>query len=587
MKKVKMISKVISALAISSLLLSACSAGNKTSTKPASKVDASAFPLKMKNDNKSIQGGILKYGLISDTAFEGKLNANYAESSPDFDVLQFFDEQLLGTDVNYMYDQSGAATYKLSNDNKTITIKIKDNVNWSNGDPVTAEDLEYTYLVVGNKNYTSVRYDSLMQQVVGMADYHAGKTDKISGIKIIDPKTISITFIQANPSLLTGLNTNPMPKKYLANVPIAKLVSSDQIRKHPIGFGPFKIKKIVPGESVEFEAYKGYWKGAPKLDGVLLKVVNPTVATASLQNGDLDIADFPAEQIDKARSLKNIEILGKVDLAYDYIGFKLGHYDAKKELNVMDNPKFQDKRVREAMAYAIDTKAIGDKMYRGLRFAANTVIPPSFPKYWDKDVKGFTQDVKKAKKLLDEAGYKDTNGDGYREDPNGKPFVINFLAKSGSDIAEPLAQLYLQDWRAIGLNAQLVDGRLAEMNSFYDRVEKDDPKVDVFAGAWGTGSDPDPSGLWSKDAMFNYQRWTNAENDTLLQEGISPKAFDNKYRVDVYNKWQQLIHDEVPMIPTLYRYATVGVNKRVKGWDLTNGKNYLPNVSLTSENPVK
>jgi peptide/nickel transport system substrate-binding protein len=515
------------------------------------------------------------------------LNSDYWEGQPDSEILQFFDEPLLGTDENFMYDQSGAATYKLSNDNKTITLKIRDNVNWQNGDPVTAEDLEYTFLVIGSKKYTGIRYDSIMQQMVGMADYHAGKADKISGIQIIDPKTISLTFTQANPSLLTGLWTYPLPKKYLANVPIDKLVSSDQVRKAPIGFGPFKVKKIIPGESVEFEAYKGYWQGAPKLDGVLLKVVNPTIATASLQNGDLDVADFPAEQIDKARSLKNIEILGKVDLAYDYIGFKLGHYDAKKELSVMDNPKFQDKRVREAMAYAIDTKEIGEKLYKGLRFAANTVIPPSFPKYRDKDVKGFTKDVKKAKELLDEAGYKDVNGDGFREDPNGKPFVINFLAKSGSDIAEPLAQYYLQAWKAIGLNAQLVDGRLAEFNSFYDRIEKDDPKVDVFAGAWGTGSDPDPSGIWANNAQFNYPRWINPENDKLLQEGISPKAFDNKYRVDVYNKWQQLIHDEVPMIPTLYRYATVGVNKRVNGWDLTNGKNFIPNVSLNSENPVK
>jgi peptide/nickel transport system substrate-binding protein len=586
MSKVKKISKVLSALAVSSLLLSACSSGSKTSS-TTTKVDASKFPIVSKSDKKSIKGGILKYGLIADSPFEGKLSTVFYDGQPDFEVLQFFDESLLGADKNYVFDQSGAATYKLSDEDKTITIKIRDNVNWHNGDPVTAEDLEYSYLVIGSKKYTGVRYDTLMQQIVGMEDYHAGKTDKISGIKIIDPKTISITFKQASPSLLTGLWAYPLPKKYLGNVPIDKLVSSAQIRKAPIGFGPFKIKKITPGEAVEFEAYKDYWKGAPKLNGVLLKVVNPTIATASLENGDIDVAQFPTDQYEKAKSLKNIQLVGKTDLYYGYIGFHLGHYDAKKELNIMDNPKLQDKHLRQAMAYAIDTKAIADKLYKGLKFPATTVIPPSLPQYHDKDIKGYTLNVKKAKNLLDEAGYKDKNGDGLREDPNGKPFKLNYLAMSGSDTAQPLSQYYIQSWNKIGLDVQLVDGRLHEFNSFYDMLEKDDSKVDIFGGAWGVGSDPDPSGLWSKDAQYNFPRWINDENNKLLEDGNSPASMDIKHRVETYNKWQELLQDEVPVIPTFYQYQVFGVNDRVKGWDLTNGKNYLSDVSVTSKNPVK
>lgn len=82
---------------------------------------------------------------------------------------------------------------------------------------------------------------------------------------------------------------------------------------------------------------------------------------------------------------------------------------------------------------------------------------------------------------------------------------------SGSDTSEPLSQYYLQSWRKIGLDAQLVDGRLHEFNSFYNMIEKDDPKVDVFAGTWGSGYDPDPSWLWLKDAQYNFIRWVNPD----------------------------------------------------------------------------
>ncbi|MGM9988354.1 MAG: oligopeptide ABC transporter substrate-binding protein [Bacillaceae bacterium] len=583
---------LFSVLTTAALLLSACSGDSKPASKPAGKADTSAFAVKVKNDKEDIKGGTLKVGLISDTPFEGILNKIFYEGDPDWQVLTWFDEDLLSVDENWVFDQDGAATYELSSDNKTITIKIKDNVKWHNGDPVTASDLEYTYLVIGHPKYEGVRYDTQMTKIVGMEEYHAGKAQNISGVKVEDDKTISITFKEANPSVLTGLWTTPLPKKYLGNVPVDKLVESDQVRKAPIGFGPFKIKKITPGEAVEFEAFNEYWAGKPKLDGVLLKVVNPQIATASLENGDIDIASISADQYDKAKSLKNIQVLGEIDLAYDYIGFKLGHWDAKTRTSVMDNPKFADKRLREAMAYALNTEQVGEKLYKGLRYPANTVLPPSFPKYYAKDVKGFTYDKDKANKLLDEAGYKDTNGDGLREDPNGKEFKINFAARSGGDIAEPLAKYYIQAWKDVGLDVQLLDGRLHEFNSFYDRVEKDDPKIDIYAGSWGTGSDPDQSGIWSKSAPFNYLRWVDDKNEELLQKGISPEAFEEKYRVDVYKEWQQYVHDEVPLIPTLFRYELIGVNNRVKGYDVTPGKaspgrGPIHEISLTNEESEK
>ena len=90
-------------------------------------------------------------------------------------------------------------------------------------------------------------------------------------------------------------------------------------------------------------------------------------------------------------------------------------------------------------------------------------------------------------------GYKDTNGDGIREDKNGKPLKINFAAMQGSSTQEPTVQFFLQQWKAIGLDVQLVTGRLIEFNSFYEKIENDDPEIDAYMGGWSTGSNPRPN----------------------------------------------------------------------------------------------
>ncbi|MGG3469823.1 oligopeptide ABC transporter substrate-binding protein [Neobacillus pocheonensis] len=574
MKK-KYLFKLFSFMALLVLVLSACSnstggSGKKTETsngKP--KENIGNFPLVVKNDKNAINDGSLTYGLVSDTPFEGTLNYAFYDGNPDFLVLQFFDEPLFSTNGDYEYTNDGAATYEMSKDNKTITVKIKDNVNWTDGKPVTAQDYEYSFLVIGNKDYTGVRYgDAIIQSIVGMNEYHEGKAQNISGIKIIDDKTLSITFTQANPSLLTGLWPYALPKHYLGDVAIKDLAKSDKIHKDPIGFGPFKIKKMVPGESVEYERNDDYYAGKPKLKSVVLKVVNPKVILQSMKKGEVDIAEYPVDQYAAAKGSKNFQFLGKIDLAYSYIGFKLGHWDADKGINVMDNPKFQDKRLRQAMAYALDQKSVGDKIYNGLRFPATSLIPPSFPSWSSNNANPIGYDPAKAKKLLDEAGYKDVDGDGLREDPKGEKFHINFLAMSGGDAAEPLAKFYIQSWKNVGLDVSLNDGRLAEFNSFYDMVQNDDPKVEVFQAAWSTGTDVDPYGLYGKDVPFNFSRFISEKNDQLLADGHSEKAFDHDYRKKAYEDWQKFMNDEMPVIPTLFRSVITSVNNRVTDYSV-------------------
>src|SRR5699024_7523777 len=279
----------------------------------------------------------------------------------------------------------------------------------------------------------------------------------------------------------------------------------------------------------------------------------------------VDMAEFPADQYPDYYEMSNVKFLGVVDLAYSYIGFKLGDWD-KEEGKVNYKPdemKMGNKDLRTAMWYAVDNNAVGEQFYHGLRWAGTTLVDPAHKKFHNDEIEAPTYDPEKAKELLDEAGYVDTNDDGFREDPDGEELVINFASMSGGEVAEPMAKYYMQAWEEVGLNVELIDGRLLEFNSFYDRVGQngdDDPEIDVYAGAWGTGFDIDPTGLYSENELFNFSRYHSDENDELLEKGVSQDAFDIEYRNDVYDEWQEFMVEEVPVFPTLYRANVEAVN---------------------------
>lgn len=542
------------------------------------------------NEGEAIDGGTVTFGLVSDTVFEGTLNWNFYSGAPDAEILEWFDEGLLTWDENYVYTNDGAATYEVSEDGRTFTFEIGDNVNWHDGEPVTAEDWQFAHEVIGHPDYDGPRYNSDFTNIEGMEAYNSGEADSISGIEVIDDKTLSITYIESTPSLLTGsIWSYPLAKHIFGDMAVADISSSPEVRENPIGFGPFKVDSIVPGESVTLSKNEDYWRGEPNLDGVTIKVIGSSTVVQELETGGVDlISEFPVDQFPDNAEMSNVEYLGAIDRAYTYIGFKLGTWDAESNTVAYDpEAKMGDVALRQAMWHAVDNTAVGERFYNGLRWNATTLIPPSHPEFHDESNEGRTYDPEVANQLLDEAGYIDTDDDGFREDPEGNPLEINFISMTGGDTAEPLAQYYVQSWEAVGLNVNL---EMLEFNSFYDRVGnggEDDPNVDVFQAAWGVGIDVDPSGLYGANAIYNFARWENEENERLLEAGRSEEAFDLGYRQEVYNEWQQLMVDEVPVFPTLYRAVLSPVNDRVLNYAIGDGTEiYLNELAVSQETPV-
>lgn len=522
------------------------------------------------------QGGKVTYGFTE--PFKGVLEQGLYSGEDDANILDLMTDPLVDTN-DELEPEPGIADYEIDEEQNTITFTIKDGINWHDGEPLVSEDIEYAYEVLADPDYEGDRYSNV-EMIEGAQEYQDGDTDEISGLDIKDDQTIEVTLNDLAPNSIDELWSYPMPKHYYEDIDVADLEDSDEVRKEPIGTGPYKVTKIVPGEMVELEKNDDYWKGEPNLDGVVYKVIDASLASGALENGEVDILAAPASQYEEVEELDNVELHEEPELSYSYIGFKLGHWDKKKKENVMDNDKFEDRKLRQAMAYAINRQGMLDSFSNGLGELIEAPMPPvSWAKADDDDLTTYDYDPEKAEKLLDEAGYKDTNGDGWREDPDGDDFHVNFDAMSGSDISEPRAEYILQNWQDIGINAEL-NGGLKEMNLFYDTVEGDDESVDTFMGAWGLSSDPDPTGLMKSDDTFNYSRWVNEESDELIEAGISDKGFDRDYREEVYGEWQQLVNEELPSIYLYAPVAVYAVNKRVHNVHTNSFDNALTEPEL-------
>ena len=591
------IKSVVSVLIMMMVLMS-CGPGEKKSAGGDQGSENIKFMTETQNNGNAVPGAVLSVAMVKDSPLVGIFNQAMYKDGYDGDIIEWFlGSYILDIDENFEVTDTGIATLSVDPENKKATIKIKDGMKWSDGQPIVADDIIYTYEVIGNKEYTGVRYSDESAKIVGMEDYKAGKASTISGIKKIDDKTVEISFKEMGQGIYTGgngLERYAMPKHYLKDVPIKDLEKSEKIRSKVVVAGPYTISSIVPGESIELKGNPHYFKGKPKTDKVTIQVVNSQTITAAMKSGKYDIVlDIPTELYKTYKDLDNIDTLGRQELYYSYLGFKMGKYDKAKGENVVNpNAKVADLKLRQALAYGLDIKQMVKAFYDGLREKATSSVPPVFEKYYPKDLAGFPYDPEKAKKLLDEAGYKDVNGDGYREDKNGKPFEIKIAAMSGGDIAEPLVQFYIQQWKEIGIKGVLATGRLIEFNSFYDKVEADDPEIDVYFAAWGVGTNLSPFETAGRKSMFNYTRFASDENDKLMAEVASPKTLtDPNYKPEAYKKWQEYYINQAVEVPLTYRYQLYPVNKRVKNFDVAYGLQKqgkgIHLVELTAAEPIK
>ncbi|MGX7108597.1 oligopeptide ABC transporter substrate-binding protein [Facklamia miroungae] len=577
-------------MTISSLVLSTAPMvhAEETDGEGAPSID---IPTSVEHEGEVMEGGTLKIAYVSDTAFAGVFNNMFYTGQPDAVVIEKFNPGLYGFDNNFKIDDSGFAKVEMDIENKQVTITIPEGVKWDDGEPITIDDVIFPYYVVGHPDYTGIRYGSDFENVVGMAEYHSGEAEEISGLERVDDYTLKVTYLSFPNSMVQaggGISSYIEPEHVFEGIEVADMEDSAPVREKPVGFGPFKVDSMTPGEAVTYTANENYYKGRPNLDGMTINVINPNSIIAEMKAGNFDIASLPTDKYDTFKDATNFTNIGYEMNVYTYIGFKMGKWNEEEEKNEF-NPDLvtSNKALRQAMAYAMDNNSVGSEFYQGLRRAADSMITPNFVEYLNPDVKAYEYNPEKAKEILAEAGFKDVDGDGLVEDPNGEKFTLNFASMSGGETAAPLAQYYVQAWNAVGIPVQLLDGQLLEFNSFYERIKKDDPEIHVFQAAFGTGGDPNPNSAFGERAQFNYSRYVSEENSKLLADIESDESFDDAYRQKAFYAWQEFMHEEVPVIPTLWRYELTAVNKRVSNWDVEIGADLdWSKVGVTAESPI-
>ncbi|MCL1948816.1 MAG: ABC transporter substrate-binding protein [Turicibacter sp.] len=535
-------------------------------------IDYTQFNEVKTNFGEAIEGGFLNIGLAAQQPFPGIFNALFSETANDGNIHQWFQETIYSVDDSFQMNQEGAATWTVSEDYRTFTFTIRDNVNWNDGEPVTAYDWLFSLEVLASAEYQEagfVRFSGQAREIVGIMDFHEGNADHIEGVNVIDEKTLEITFNEASPSIMSGgVPGTVIPRHIFQNIPIAEMADHEASRTNVVSFGPFILDTVVPGEAVTVVRNEDYWQGAPHLAGVNIQVINPELVAAAIRNGSIDVAmgtGFPAGQIVDNADLNNVEWLGRANASYRYIGFNLGTWDAAAG-EVVPNPESRvaDVRLRQAMWMAIDTDAVATQLFNGLGRAAGGLITPSHSSFFS-DTPRPAFNVDAANALLDEAGFLDVDGDGIREDQDGNPFELNMSWNTSDATRETQIAFFVQSWAAVGLNVNAVE---TDGNSHFERIQEDDPTLDLFYAGWSLGWDVSRAATYGPNSAFNFSRFVSEENTRLVNAIDSVESMDPEVRAAYFAEWEAYMMEQVPVFPILYTYTPTPINNRVHNWRL-------------------
>jgi len=542
---------------VMALFLTACNNDNSTTDKEKEKGKDDST-----KTSETAKSGVVTFG--TDQAPEGVYDPAYSGSIVDSYIQDFTMEGIYTVNDELEYVPN-LAKWEISEDKLTYTFTFEKGVKWHNGEELTVDDWVFALETIAHPDYDGPRFN-YVEGIKGAKAKKLGKAETIEGIKVVDPYTVKITFEEVEVNNLEKLWSNPMPKKHYEGIAIKDLAESKQVRETPVGLGAFKVKKVVAGEYSELERFDDYWKGKPQLDGIIVKTIDPSLTAGAFQNGEIDIMDIKPQAVKELSALDNVRIEETNGVSYSYIGLRFGHRDKATLTNVADFDKFKSKELRQALLYAINRPAMIDAFLEGKAEVANTVIPRTF---WtaaeESELNQYEYNPEKAKELLKAAGYVDKDGDGFVEDPSGKPFKISFGHYAGPAAFEGRSQAIIQAWNDVGVKTEQATGTLIEFNLYNDMKDNDDDALEAFFGSWSTGADPDPSGLWGNDAEWNYGRYIDAKNQKLIKQALGKEAFDKEKRKAIYVEWQKYFNEELPALPLWENRDLYAINNRLQG----------------------
>lgn len=488
---------------------------------------------------------------------EGKFNEQYGSSQYDI----YIDQLIFGTLGNM--DEEGnptpgiAKSWKISDDGLTYTFNLRDDVKFTDGNPVTSDDVELSYLIGADKSYDGVA-DYSSCYIKGFQDYHDGKATSITGIEKPDKHTIVFKLDKPNASNIYSFCKEPILEKayYGKDYKQGDTKSQQSLLRAPIGCGPYKFVKFVEGQETDLVANDNYYQGKPKIKNLIFKTQPTDTKLQAIIAGDTDIDEMPTanpQTVDQLKQAGFVDIQMFPDNVYGYIDF-----------NLKKNPAFADVKVRQALTYGLDRKTIVNTVYQGYAEVCNE---PCSSVSWGytKDIDKYEYNVDKAKKLLDEAGWK-VGSDGMRE-KDGKKLEIRFSGRTPDKMVDALIPIMEKNYKELGVKVtpETMDFN-AQTAKFYAG------NYEMIYGRWGLNADPDCTTLFKTGSSQNTSGYSNPTVDKLIDEGLQQTTQEK--RKPVYAKLFQELNKDLPYIYLSQTKAVWAVSSRVKGINITPFKDF-------------
>jgi peptide/nickel transport system substrate-binding protein len=333
-----------------------------------------------------------------------------------------------------------------------------------------------------------------------------------------------------------------------------KEITTSPLARHPVGTGPYRFRQWLTGEKIVLEAYDGYWEGRPKIDRYIYRII-PDTATMflELKSGSVDWMGLDPlqyrRQTDSAFFRDNYRKYRYLDFGYTYLGFNL------------QDPKFQDRRVRQAIAHAIDKEEIVDIVLMGMGQAVDGHYKPGT---WvaNPEVKKYRHDRERSRALFSEAGWVDSDDDGWL-DRGGERFAFTIITNQGNRKRALTAEIIQGRLKEVGVDVSI---RTIEWAAFLKNFVRPRNFEALILG-WSTTPDPDSFDIWHSSKTgadeLNHVSFRNAEIDELLERGR--RTFDREERREAYFRIQEILAEEQPYV-FLYAAETLPVmHRRFRG----------------------
>lgn len=478
-----------------------------------------------------VDGGTVVIAEVSDfDAFNELISTDY-DTSQVLDNILFMNLVRLTPDMQY--EPYLADSMWVSEDNRALSFRIREGVTWHDGTPVTVDDVIWTYELSVNDEiaYANLQYFQFVNRV-----------------ERVDDRTVTFHFTDAHSDApMDFTQWSPMPKHLLEDVPPVEMRNAE-FNRQPVGNGPFKFVSWAANQEVVFEANEDFVLGRPHLDRVVFRVIpEQTTQLTELLTGGIDF--FRAVPPSEVARVKESDIARVID--YPARSYTFLAWNAR-------NPLFEDPLVRRAMTMAIDRQQVVDALLYGYGTIAITDVMP-FQWEFNENLEPWPYDPARAKELLAEAGWTDTNGDGVI-DKDGRPFRFELATNQGNDLREDILVIVQNDLAKVGIDVQ---PRLVEWNTHIAALKLKD--FEAAVSGWSVDFKFDPTEVMSCgaiEAKYNYASYCNPKADSLMQVALI--TLDRAEAKPMWDAYQEIIHQDQPYTFLYYLTERVGVSQGLK-----------------------